>query len=121
MVATTPMDDAAGRIAINFIARYERAWSHGAEAAVKLCTSDSALVGYVTAIGRSEIQKSVQAIIGQGWTRIQITVVNVRKVGDVILVANEFSAIGSGTNAGKRFWWSVIFSENRLPLFRIML
>jgi hypothetical protein len=43
----------------------------------------------------------LQGIIAQGWTRIKIKIVNVRKVGDVILVANAYSAIGSGANAGK--------------------
>ena len=95
------MDDVAHRIAADFTARYEHAWSHGAEAAAKLYTSDSVLVGYVTAIGHLEIQKLLQGIIGQGWTRIEIKIVNVRKVGDVILVANAYSAIGSGANAGK--------------------
>jgi uncharacterized protein (TIGR02246 family) len=95
------MDDAAGQIANEFIARYEVAWNHGAEAVAKLYTADSVLVGYVTAIGRPEISKLLGGIIGQGWTQIKIKAVNVRKVGDVILVANVYTAIGSGANAGK--------------------
>jgi len=35
-------------------------------------------------------------------TRIKIKDVNVRKVGEVFLVANTYTAIGSGANAGKR-------------------
>jgi len=95
------MDDPADRIANEFIQRYEAAWNQGAEALATLYTSDSVLVGYVTAIGRSEILKLLQGIIGQGWTRIKMKAVNVRKAGDVILVANEYTAIGSGANAGK--------------------
>jgi len=58
------MDDAAGQIANEFIARYEVAWNHGAEAVAKLYTADSVLVGYVTAIGRPEIYKLLGGIIG---------------------------------------------------------
>jgi uncharacterized protein (TIGR02246 family) len=94
-------DAAAERIAGEFIERYEAAWALGAEATATLYTADSVLVGYVTAIGRAEILKLLGGIIGQGWTQIKMKAVNVRKVGDVILMANEFTAIGSGANAGK--------------------
>ena len=61
------MDDAADQIANEFIARYETAWNHhGAEAVAKLYAPDSVLVGYVIAIGRSEILKLLRGIIGQG-------------------------------------------------------
>jgi hypothetical protein len=60
------------------------------------------LVGFATAIGRSEVLKLLAVIIGQGWTQIKIKVVNVRKVGDVILFVNEYTATGSsGENTGK--------------------
>lgn len=95
------MDDTADQIANEFLRRYEAAWARGAEAAAKLYTADSVLVGYVTAIGRAEIVKLLREIIGQGWTQIKIKPVNVRKIGEVILVANEYTAIGSGANAGK--------------------
>jgi hypothetical protein len=36
----------------------------------------------------------------RGWTRIKIKSVNTRRIGDVILVANEYAAIDSGENAG---------------------
>jgi hypothetical protein len=49
------------------------------------------LVGFATAIGRSEVLKLLAVIIGQGWTQIKIKVVNVRKVGDVILFVNEYA------------------------------
>jgi uncharacterized protein (TIGR02246 family) len=94
-------DNAAERIAREFIERYEAAWTQGAEATAQLYTADGVLVGYATAIGRDEISKLLAGIIGQGWTRIKIRTVNVRKVGDVILMANEFTAIGSSANAGK--------------------
>ena len=94
-------DDAPERIANDFAARYEAAWNErGAEAVAKLYTSDSVLVGFATAIGRSEIVKLLQPIIGQGWTHIKV--VNVRKVGDVVLFVNQYTATGSsGENAAK--------------------
>jgi hypothetical protein len=95
------LDDGADQIARDFISRYEAEWSRGAEAVSLLYASDAVLVGFVTAIGRSEIVKLLRGIIGQGWTKIRIKIVNVRKIGDVILVANEYAAIGSGENAGK--------------------
>jgi uncharacterized protein (TIGR02246 family) len=94
-------DDAVEHIAGEFIDRYEAAWARGAEAAAQLYTVDSVLIGYVTAIGRAEIQKLLGGIIGQGWSRIKMQAVNVRRVGEVILMANEYTAIGSGANAGK--------------------
>ena len=97
------MDDAAARIVNEFVGRYEAAWNeHGADAVAKLYTADSVLVGFTTAIGRPEILKLLEIIIGQGWTRIKIKVVNVRRVGDVILFVNEYTATGSsGENTGK--------------------
>jgi ketosteroid isomerase-like protein len=80
-------NDAAERIAAEFIGRYEAAWAQGAEAAAKLYTADSVLVGYITAIGRPEILKLLRRIIAQGWTQIRIKAVNVRQIGDVILLA----------------------------------
>lgn len=97
----TPSDDPAGRIARDFISRYEAEWSRGAEAVSQLYTPDSVLVGFATAIGRSQICELLRGIIGQGWTSIRIKVVNVRRVGGVILIASEYAAIGSGENAGK--------------------
>jgi Domain of unknown function (DUF4440) len=48
-----------------------------------------------------EIQKLLAGIIGQGWTQIEMRPVNVRRIGDVILLACAYTAIGSGANAGK--------------------
>jgi uncharacterized protein (TIGR02246 family) len=95
------MDDAAERIANDFIRRYQSAWTKGAETIAELYTTDSVLVGYVTATGRTEILELVRGIIAQGWTGIKIKAVNVRKIGDVVLVAAEYTAVGSGANAGK--------------------
>jgi hypothetical protein len=48
---------------------------------------------------QSQICELLRGIIGQGWTRIRIKIVNVRRVGGVI--ASEYAAIGSSENAGK--------------------
>jgi uncharacterized protein (TIGR02246 family) len=95
------MDDAAERIANDFIRRYEAAWAADAETVAELYTADSVLVGYVTAVGRPAILKLVRGIIGQGWTQIRIKAVDVRRIGEVILVVNQYTALGSGANAGK--------------------
>ena len=98
----TRLSDRADRIARHFISRYEVEWSNGgAEAVSRLYASDAVLVGLVTAIGRSQICALLRGIIGQGWTSIRFKIVNVRQVGGVILIANEYAAIGTGENAGK--------------------
>src|SRR4029078_11370879 len=84
-----------------FIGRYEAEWSRGAEAVSLLYVPDAVLVGFATAIGRSRICELLRGIIGQGWTSIRIKIVNVRRVGSVILIASEYAAVGSGENAGK--------------------
>jgi uncharacterized protein (TIGR02246 family) len=94
-------NDADQYIALEFIDRYEAAWAQGAHAAAELYTADSVLVGYMTAIGRAEIEKLLAGIIGQGWTQIEMRPVNVRRIGDVILLACTYTALGSGANAGK--------------------
>ena len=95
------MEDSADQIARDFVSRYEAQWSRGAEAVSLLYASDAVLVGFVTAIGRSRICELLHGIIGQGWTSIRIKIVNVRRVGGVILIASEYAALGSGENAGK--------------------
>lgn len=95
------MDDRADQIAREFLRRYEAEWSNGAEAVSRLYAPDGVLVGFVTAIGRSQICEVLRGIIGQGWASIRIKIVNVRQVGGLILIANEYAAIGSGQNAGK--------------------
>jgi len=94
------LDDSADQIARDFVSRYEAQWSRGAEAVSLLYASDAVLVGFVTAIGRSRICELLHGIIGQGWTS-RIKIVNVRRVGGVILIASEYAALGSGENAGK--------------------
>jgi uncharacterized protein (TIGR02246 family) len=93
--------EAAEHIALDFIARYEAAWAQGARAAAELYTADSVLVGYMTAVGRAEIEKLLAGIIDHGWTQIKMRPVNVRRIGEVILLACAYTAIGSGANAGK--------------------
>jgi uncharacterized protein (TIGR02246 family) len=95
-------EEAAERIARDFVDLYEAAWAQGAQAAAQLYTADSVLVGHMTAIGRAEIEKLLAGIIGQGWTRIEMRPVNVRRIGDVILLACAYTAVGSGANAGKK-------------------
>jgi hypothetical protein len=68
-----------------------------------LYATDSVLVGYVTATGRTDILKLVRGIIAQGWTGIKIKVVNARKIGDGVLVAAEYTALGSGGECRKDF------------------
>jgi hypothetical protein len=94
------LDDRADQIARDFISRYEAEWSNGAEAVSRLYTAGGVLVGFVTAVGRSQICELLRGIIGQGWTSIRIKIVNVRQVGGLILIANEYVATGSGKNAG---------------------
>ena len=96
------MSDETNRIAKDFITRYETAWNDGdADAVAKLYACDAALVGFAMAIGRAEILKQLRAIIAQGWTSIRIKIVDTRRVGGVVLIVNEFTAEGSGRNAGK--------------------
>jgi uncharacterized protein (TIGR02246 family) len=95
------LNDDADQIARDFLSRYEAEWSNGAEAVSRLYAPDAVLVGFVTAIGRSQICEALRGIIGQGWTSIRIKIVNVRQIGGLILIANEYAAIGSGQNAGK--------------------
>ena len=69
------MDDRADQIARDFLSRYETEWSNGAEAVSRLYAPDGVLVGFVTAIGRSQICELLRGIIGQGWTSIKIKIV----------------------------------------------
>jgi ketosteroid isomerase-like protein len=85
-------------IAAAFARRWENAWnSEGTAATAKLYTPDAFLVGMTIATGRGEIESALQ----QGWSKISIDVVQAREVAGVVLVASEFSAFGSGPNAGK--------------------
>ncbi len=96
------MDGSAGQVASAFIHRYERAWNNKeAEDVSKLYAPDGVLVGYVIATGRAAIQKLLQGIRDRGWTNITIKIVSARKVGNVVLIANEYTAIGTGESVGK--------------------
>jgi uncharacterized protein (TIGR02246 family) len=88
-------------IATGYIREWENAWNAGGSAMAELYTADSVLVGAVIGIGRPEIARLLAALFQQGWTRISITLVNARRLGDLVLVASEFAANGSGPNAGK--------------------
>jgi ketosteroid isomerase-like protein len=96
------MQQSAIEVASVFARSWEDAWnSRGAAAVAKLYTPDSVLIGAAIAVGPAEIERSLDRLIRLGWTRIGIKVVNARAVGGVVLVASEFSAVGSGANAGK--------------------
>jgi uncharacterized protein (TIGR02246 family) len=96
------MEQSPQDIATAFVHKWESAWnSLGAAATAELYTDDSILVGAAVGIGRSEIARILDMLFKQGWTRISIKVLIARQVGGVVLVASEFSAIGSGANAGK--------------------
>jgi hypothetical protein len=66
-----------------------------------LYTPDSVLVGGAVGIGRADIERLLGMLFKQGWTKISIKVLNAREVGGVVLVAAEFSAVGSGPTAGQ--------------------
>jgi uncharacterized protein (TIGR02246 family) len=91
------------QIASDFIGRWERTWNEqGADAVAQLYTPDAILVGHVTAEGREQIARLLRGIVEQGWTRVEIKVVGVRQLGDVILIATEYTASGPEGDAGKR-------------------
>jgi len=96
------MVKSSGEIAQDYITAWENAWNNeGVEATMKLYAPDSVLVGYVTAVGKPDIQDLLNGIFAQGWTKIKIKVTNARELNGVILVANEYTAFGSGVNEGK--------------------
>ena len=89
-------------IAQGFASRWESAWnSQGVAATAQLYTTDAVLVGAAIACGREQIARSLDRLYQQGWSRISIKVVHAREVAGVVLVVSEFSAFGSGHNAGK--------------------
>jgi uncharacterized protein (TIGR02246 family) len=96
-VTARPLD-----IAEDFVRRFENAWnSRGPAAAAALYAPDAILAGAATGVGRTEIERLLQLLFQQGWTRISIKVAQAGAVGGVVLVVSEFSASGSGANAGK--------------------
>jgi len=89
-------------IASDYAKRWEDAWNlENPSATAALYTADSVLVGAVIGVGRPAIEQQLQMLFQSGWTRIAIRVVNARAVGGLVLAVSEFSASGSGKNAGK--------------------
>jgi uncharacterized protein (TIGR02246 family) len=96
------MKQSPEEIAAAYVSKWQSAWnSHGASAAAELYTPDSVLVGAAIGIGRPEIERLLGLLFKHGWTRISIKVLNAREVGGVVLVAAEFSAVGSGPAEAK--------------------
>ena len=94
------MSQNVDQIAADYVDRWQRLWNE--QGAISgLYTSDSVLVGYKTVVGRTDIAALLQSILDLGWTGITIKIVNTRAVAGVILVASDYTAIGSGGNAGK--------------------
>jgi Domain of unknown function (DUF4440) len=88
------------QIAADYIERWQKLWNEQGTIAA-LYSADSVLVGYRIAIGRTDITALLQSIRDQDWTGISIKVVNARAVAGFVLVACEYTAIGSGRNAGQ--------------------
>lgn len=91
----------AQTIADDFNRAYEQAWHAGIDKVTELYAEDSILVGYATVKGKPGIAGLLGQIIGQGWTGIQIKTTHAQSIGDIVLVANEYTAIGSGEKAGQ--------------------
>ena len=92
----------AKKIADAFNNKYEKLWNENKiQELSELYTNKSILVGYETVEGRMKISQLLQTIIDQGWTKIEIQTVKVELLDDVILIANEYQAIGSGENKGE--------------------
>ena len=92
----------AKKIADAFNNKYEKLWNENKiQELSELYTNKSILVGYETVEGRMKISQLLQTIIDQGWTKIEIQTVKVELLDDVILIANESQAIGSGENKGE--------------------
>jgi uncharacterized protein (TIGR02246 family) len=96
------MKQSPEQIAVAYVSKWENAWnSRGGVAAAKLYTPDGVLVGAAMGVGQPEIERLLAMLFKQGWTKISIKVLNAREIGGLVLVASEFSAVGSGPNAGK--------------------
>jgi len=89
-------------IASEYAKRWEAPWNlEGPKAIAALYTPDSVLVGAVIGVGPAAIEQQLHLLFQSGWTRVAIRVVHARAVGGVVLAVSEFSASGSGQNAGK--------------------
>lgn len=90
------------KIANDFNEIYAELWNkNNIEELSKLYTNNCILVGYKTVVGRVEVSELLHSIIRQGWTKIQIKTVKVKLLDGVILIANEYQAIGSGEKEGE--------------------
>jgi len=94
------MNENPSQLAADYIRRWQTLWNDNDDVSA-LYTSDSVLVGFRIAIGRTDIAALLQSIRDQGWTGITIKVVHARLVSGAVLVACDYTAIGSGGNAGQ--------------------
>jgi ketosteroid isomerase-like protein len=96
----TPQD--AEAIARAFAQSWQDLWNcGGAEAVSSLYAAESMLVGQTISSDRQTIQRVLQGLWAQGWTRMTIRVVNARALGEHVLAACEFEAGGTGSREGQ--------------------
>jgi uncharacterized protein (TIGR02246 family) len=96
------MGATADAVAGDFVRAWETAWNEqGADGVARFYDQDAVLVGQAAVRGRARIAELFKAIIAQGWTGVRIRPVHVRRIGDIILIVNEYTALGSGDQAGK--------------------
>jgi hypothetical protein len=90
------------KIATEYMKKYETAYAKGASEVVELYRDDGVLLGFRTAVGKSEIKELLQAaVLDQGWTKITIKVLNARMFNEIVVAVCDYSALGSGVNEGK--------------------
>jgi hypothetical protein len=94
-------ENIAQAIADDFNRSYEQAWNAGLDQLIQLYAEDSILVGYSTVKGRFGIAELLSQIISQGWTGITIETTHAKFEGDMVLVVNKYTAIGSEAKAGE--------------------
>lgn len=98
------MAESDTEIAKKFMRRWEQAWNEeGSKAVALLYTIDAILVANITSMGRAQIESLFEGIIEQGYTRMRLKLIAVRRIGDVIVVANSYIASGSDAEMGKMF------------------
>ena len=97
------MEKDCERVAREFIEGWEAAWNGGhIEQVMSTYADDSVLVGYITAVGKANIEAFLRGLLSEGWNRVEIRITNVREINGLILIGNEYTAFGSGANAGRR-------------------
>jgi hypothetical protein len=67
------------QIATAYVDRWQKLWNEQGGISA-LYTADSVLVGFRTAVGKTDIAALLQSIRDQGWTGIAIKVVNARAI-----------------------------------------